>query len=455
MTRFILTSLCLFTLFIVTGCDRDGKKILDIQTFTTPAGFHVWFVKDTSVPVLSTTFLFKGAGAVVLNEETQGLTQILSNMLDEGAGELDSTAFQKALLDDSIQMSFSASRDNFSGNLKTLSEKKERAFELLALALTEPRFDAEPLQRMIDANLSRVRGNLSDTNWIAARITNDKAFEGHPYRLNSGGTLSSLPEITAEDLQDFTTDYLTQDRLIIGVAGDATQKELSALIDKTFSKLPKAGVSPEIANIKLQNLGQAFHYPLDVPQSVVTMVLPGITRDNPDYYAFQVMNQIFGAGGFGARLTKSIREEQGLAYGIFSTLSRMEYAQILFITSSTKNESVGQLVESVKKEMGKIATNLVSADEMNDAKNYIVGSLPLSFTTTDAISGTLVALQEENLPTDYLDTFPDSIQAITLEDIRNIAAKMLMPEQIMTVIVGDAETLDSTVQTVSELENVR
>ena len=178
-------------------------KVLDIEQVTSPGGIKAWLVEDHSVPVIAMQFGFRGVGGALDPVDKQGLSRMLSNTLDEGAGELDSQTFQKELRDLSIGLSFGSDRDDFSGSLKTLSQNKKRAFELTALALTKPRFDEEPVKRMREANQSRIRSSLTDPDWMTARIMNDRAFEGHVYSQNSGGSLSSLEKISPEDLRAF------------------------------------------------------------------------------------------------------------------------------------------------------------------------------------------------------------------------------------------------------------
>ncbi len=451
MHKFIFI-LALFAIWTTPVAAEE--KILDIQKVTSEGGVSAWLVEDHSVPVISVSFAFDGAGAILEPADKQGLVQLLSNTLDEGAGNLDSQAFQKTLLDNSITLNFSGGRDSFSGFMNTLTDEKQKAFDLLELALKYPRFDKEPIERMKQANLSRIRSDLSDPNWIASRVTNDRAFDGHPYAQNSGGTLTTLKNLTAQDLRSFVSKELSQDRLLIGVSGDITAEDLSKSLDDIFGELPKTAPNASTPDISLQNKGKTFFYRLKIPQATVQMVLPGIKRDNPDYYPFQVMDQIFGSGGFGSRLTKNIREEKGLAYGIYSYLQRLDKAQLYYITSSTKNETIDELRAGVKEEIIKLRGTLVDSKELKDAKDYIIGSLPLGLTSTSSIAKTLVALQSENLPIDYLDTVRNHIEDITADDIKNVANKILNSDDILTIIAGNPEAGLGEMSLITELPNV-
>lgn len=235
---------------------QAADKILDIQEVASETGISAWLAEDHSLPVIALTFTFLDSGTALDPQEKQGLVRMLSNTMDEGAGDLDSQSFQKALSDHSITLVFSAGRDGFGGDLKTLTRNKDKAFELLRLALTAPRFDDEPVARMRAANMARIRSSLSDPEWVSARILNDRMFESHPYAMNSGGSLTSLAAITTADLKRFHKTFLTRDRLLIAAAGDITADELKTRLDAVFGALPAA--APKDAQVEaaaIQNPG--------------------------------------------------------------------------------------------------------------------------------------------------------------------------------------------------------
>ena len=454
--RYLVPVLCLFLFislpFAVIAQDNSAQ-ILDVQEVVSDEGITAWLVEDHTVPVISMHFAFKGAGSALEPDEKQGLVQLLSNTMDEGAADLDSQTFQKTLADNSISLSFSGGRDNFGGSLKTLTKNKDLAFDLLSKALIEPRFDNEPLDRMKQSNLSRIKTSLTDPDWIAARLQNDLAFEGHPYARNSGGTLSSLPKITAEDLRSFAKKEFTKDRLIVSVAGDISPEQVKSMLDEIFSDLPEKPEKPSETNdIALKNGNEIAYFGLDVPQSAVRIIYEGIQRDDPDYYAFQVMNQIFGAGGFGSRLMEEVREKKGLTYGIYSSLQRLNHAQLIVIGASTQTKTVDELVSTVDQTIQNMKQNGVTEQELEDAQSYILGSLPLGLTSTGAISATLLSLQEEDLPKDYLDQLRDKIRNITREDVSQIAQRLLTDDDRLVIIVGEEKPASAT-REITELPN--
>lgn len=455
MMKFWTIMAAVFLMTFSTAHARDS--VLNIQEVTSANGLTAWLVEDHSVPVIALRFSFKKAGAARDPADKQGVSQLLSNTMDEGAGNLDSTAFQKELQDLSISLSFGSGRDNFGGDLKTLSKNKERAFDLLKLALTQPRFDEEPVGRMLESNLARVRRALADPSWLAARVMNDRAYEGHPYALNTGGTLSSLGSITQDDLRK-AHRKLVRDNLVITASGDITADELGRVIDDVFGNLPQtapADLPPEPQDLELKNTGSIFLYKKDILQTIVKILQPGIDRNDAEYYTGQVMNFILGSSGFGSRLTRSIREERGLTYGIYSGLQGMDHIDLLSVSTSTKNESVGEMLSLIAQEWQGMKTAPVSEKELRDAKSYLIGSLPLSLTSTGQIAGVMMGLRLDDLPIGYLDERAAKINAVTANDIQALAQKLLDEDSFVTVLVGqpDISTLPADTIMIETIPN--
>ncbi|QQG36167.1 MAG: insulinase family protein [Micavibrio aeruginosavorus] len=420
-----------------------AKPFLAIEEVKSPGGLTAWLVEDHTLPIVSLTFLFNDAGSARDPRDRQGLARMVSNTLDEGAGDLDSQAFQKALSDHSISLSFSASRDDLAGSLKTLTRHQDKAFDLLRLALTQPRFDAEAIERMRAANISRIRSSMTEPEWIAARLLNDLSYGDHPYALNSGGTITSLNAITRDDLAGFVKNNLSRDRLLIGVTGDITPGKLAITLDQVFSTLPAASTAQTLTDAGIGHLGQTYLYKKDIPQSIIQMVQPGLDFKDPDYYAAYVMNHILGASGFGSRLTEEIREKRGLTYGIYSSIFDMDHAHGFTIGLSTENKNAAEALRLIRAEIRKMQDHPVSAQELADAQSYIVGALPLSFSSTAAISANVLGLRQDNWPMDYYDHFPSRIRAVTAADIQRVAKRILTPDNMLTVIVGQPEGVDA------------
>lgn len=455
MTYRLLLLCFLSVLFSLVTTSAHATGLLDIKTVKSGKQITAWLVEDHTVPVISMQFLFRGAGAVNDPEGKEGLSQLLSNTLDEGAGDLDSKAFQAALNDHSISLSFSSSRDDFGGSLKTLDKYQDRAFDLLHLALTKPHFGDDALRRMKDSNMERIRSNMTDPDWMAARLSNAVLFEGHPYARNSGGTLSSLPRITATDLRNKLGTELGRDRLMIAVAGNITPEELSVVLDKVFGDLPESSTVKTVDPVSFKEQGERVQLVRDIPQTVLKLAYPGLPMSDPDYPAAEIFNYILGGAGFGSRLTENIREQRGLTYGIFSDLSEMKSAALFTIETSTRAEKVPEMLSLIGEDIRKISETPVTATELAQAKSFLTGSVPLGLTSTDRIAGVMIGFQIFGLPPTYLDEREKRLREVTLEDVKRAAERILKNDSATTILVGQPlASAPSGIRTVADLPGV-
>lgn len=438
--KFLITPIAVIILTVLTvfPTGQTHASILDIQTVKTEKNITAWLVEDQTVPVISMKFSFKGAGSINDPDDKQGVSQLLSNTLDEGAGDLSAKEFQAALNDNSISLSFSSSRDNFGGSLKTLVKYQDTAFDLLRLSLTQPLFEKDALRRMKESNIARIKSNMSDPEWLEARLANATLFKNHPYARNSGGTLSSLPKITAQDLHQKLKGQLGRDRLIIAVAGNISATDLARRLDEVFGDLPETSQVVPMTEAQFPDGELIVQHVKEIPQTVIGRAYPGISIKSPDYFKAEILNYILGGAGFGSRLTESIREQRGLTYGIFSDLSELDYANMLTIGTSTRSEKVDEVLSLIDEETLKLANEQVTPQELAEAKSYLVGSVPLGLTSTDGIAAMMMGFQSYSLPQNYLDIRDEGIKAATRKDVLDSAKVLLDQKKKVTILVGRA-----------------
>jgi zinc protease len=415
----------------------------ELTRVVSPGGVEAWLVEEHAIPILSVKIAFRG-GAALDPDGKEGLANMVSGLLDEGAGALDSQAFQERLEDHAIHLGFSARLDTFTASLKTLSENTDTAFEMLRLALTEPRFDPEPVERVrrqIEVGLKRL---AEDPDHIAQRTWFEAAFPGHPYGRPVEGTPASLARISIDDLGAFARANLARDRLYIGVAGDITPERLGPLLDATFGGLPQAGADRELAAAEPAAPGRLIVVERDIPQSIVVFGTRGLARKHPDFYAAYVMNHILGGGGFTSRLKEEVREKRGLAYGVYSYLSPYDHAALYLGGVATENARIAEALEIIRAEFARMRDNGVTAGEIADAKTYLTGSFPLRLDTNDKIARMLVGIQLDGLGIDYIERRNGYIEAVTLDDVNRVAATLLNPQAFEVVVVGKPEGIEPT-----------
>jgi zinc protease len=438
------TALAAFALaFLALLLCAPPAHAIRIERVVSPGGIEAWLVPDPKVPVLSMEFSFEG-GMATDPEGKEGLANLASTLLDEGAGPYDSRAFQQRLSDNSISLGFTAGADAFFGSFKTLTETRDEAVDLLRLALTQPRFEQDAVERMRSAVLSGIRRSLGDPDYLSRAAFYDAAYPGHPYGRRSKGTLDSVPRITVEDLRGFAQTRFARGNLTVGVSGDITAEELGPLLDRVFGELPAEASMPDIPDRAPQTAGETLVVPRPIGQSIVLMGQPGIARDDPDWFAATIMNYVLGGGGFGSRLMEEIREKRGLSYGVYSYLLPFEHSALAAAGGSTANANAGTMIELMKGEWSRMREEGVTEEELADAKTYLTGSFPLQFTSTEAIAGILLQVQRDELGIDYLDRRDALIEGVTIGDVNRVAKELLAPEKLLTVVVGQPEGVEAT-----------
>lgn len=404
------------------------------QRVISDGGIEAWLIEDHSIPVIAMEIGFRG-GAALDPPGKEGLAHMVSGLLDEGAGDLDSLAFRRALETQAISIRFDVGPDVFSGSLRTLTENRERAFELLRLALTAPRFDAEPVERIRAQILTGLKFDAEDPQQIAQRRLAALMFPDHPYGRPPKGTPESVKAITVDDLRGFVRTRLTRDRLKIGVAGDITPDQLKSLLDKTFGALPETGAAPTVADVTPRT-GMTEVVEKDLPQSVAVFAETGLPREDEDFYAAYVVNYILGGGGFASRLTEEVREKRGLAYSVYSYLYPLDHAALVIGGTATNNARMGESLQVIREEWRRMAEEGPTETELADAKTYLTGAYPLRFTSTPNVAAILMSMQMDGYPLDHLETRNDKVEAVTLEDARRAARRMYDPAELSVVVVG-------------------
>jgi zinc protease len=404
-----------------------------IERVVSPGGIEFWFVRDGTVPLVSIEFAFRG-GAAQDPDDKAGLAEMTVSTLDEGAGELDGTAFHARMERKAIELQIRASRDYVRGTLRTLKENQDEAFDLLRLALNEPRFDANAVERMRSQALSSLQRQSTNPNSIASRAWWAAAFPNHPYGRAVSGTLESVARVTPDDMRAFARRVLARDNLKIGVVGDIDSETASRLIDLTFGKLPAKAQLKPVADVKMQGLGGRTVIDLNVPQAVVTIGGPGIARSDPDFMAAYIVNHILGGGSFSSRLYREVREVRGLAYGVNTSLMWLEHAAVMVGGTATRADSTGEAIDVIEAEFRKMAAEGPTEEEFAKAKTYLKGSFALNLDTSTKIASQLVQMQVDNLGIDYIDRRSAMIDAVTLADARRIAKRLLSQGLLVTVV---------------------
>jgi zinc protease len=413
-----------------------------IQDITTPGGIRVWLVEDHSIPFTALELRFRG-GTSLDAPGKRGAVHLMSGLLEEGAGDLDARAYARELESLAASFGYDASDDSVSVSARFLTENRDAAMALLRQTIRNPRFDPDAIERVRAQVLSGIRSSAKDPGDIARNAFARMAFGDHPYGSDSSGTIESVSALTRDDLMAAHRAVFARDRLYVGAVGDITPEELGVLVDNLLGDLPETGAPiPGPADVRITGGVSVIEF--DTPQSVALFGQRGIKRDDADFFAAYVMNQILGGGSFKSRLMTEVREKRGLTYGVYSYLAPKDLAAVYMGSVSSANDRIAEAIGVVRDEWARAATEGFTAKEVEDAKTYLTGAYPLRFDGNARIAGIMVGMQMEDLPIDYIATRNDKVAAVTLEDVNRVARELLDPAGLRFVVVGKPEGLDAT-----------
>ncbi len=427
-------SLAVLSLFLLVTFAKPAHA-MKIQTIKSPGGIEAWLVEEHANPLMAMRFAFEGGNAQDPDGK-DGVANFLTAMLDEGAGDIRSNDFQERMEEIAMRMSYEDSRDAFYGNFETLTANRDKAVELLRLALTKPRFDPDAVERIRQQLLANLVYADRDPEKVAAREWFATAFAGHSYGRPAQGTEATVSATTRDDLEAYRRRVFAKSNLKVVAVGDITPDELGKLLDTVFGDLPeKAGLSPVPQTVPVTG-GKEQLIEMNIPQSVAVFGLNAMPRKDPDFMTAFVLNQLIGGGGFASRLMEEVREKRGLAYSVYSYIQPFRHASILTGGVASKNEVIGQSLDVIRAELRKIAEQGPTPAEFENAKKYLTGSYALRFDTNAKIASQLLGLYEDDFGPDYVEKRNSIIEAITLDDAKRVAKRLLDNDNLIVTIVG-------------------
>ena len=410
-----------------------------VEKVVSPGGIEAWLVEDHTQKVISLSYGFHTGGAEDPADKA-GLTEFVGSTLDEGAGDLDSQAFQGKLEDLSSEISFDPAQDSFGGEVRTVTPHRDEVFDLLRLSLTQPRFDPDAVARVRDEILKAIAARAEEPNALAGKIWWRMNFPNQPYGRPMLGTAKTVDAITADDLKAYVQTRFGRNQLKVAVVGDMTPDELKPLLDKTFGSLPATVTEPPApADAQPVEGGKLLLVRKPVPQSIILFGQPSLALTDKDYYTLLVLNNILGGGTFSTRLEHAVREEKGLAYSIGTALSNYDHAALLFGQAGTQNAKASETIAIIRQEWARFAAAGPTDKELKDAKTYVEGAYALGLDSTLSIAERLLFFQTHGLPIDYFDKRKGLIEKVTLADAKRVAKAVIDPAKLGFVVVGDPE----------------
>lgn len=417
-----------------------AQATVDIVPVTSPGGIEAWLVEDHSIPFMALEIRFQG-GASLDAPGKRGAAYLMTGLLEEGAGDMDARAYAARSEALAASIDFDVYDDALSISTRFLTETRDETVAHIRAALVDTRFDEAAIERVRAQILSIIESNAKDPSEIAAATFNALAYGDHPYATKYQGSLDSVAALTRDDLIASRDALIARDRIFVGASGDITGPELGALLDALFGDLPETGAPmPERADLSLTSGVTLVDY--ETPQSVALFGQPGLTRDHPDFFPAFILNQVLGGGGFSSRLMEEVREKRGLTYGIGTYLVPKDHAEVYLGQFSSDNARMAEAIDVVKAEWARLGAEGLTQDELESAKTYLTGAYPLRFDGNGRIANIMVGMQMDDLGLDYIPTRNDKVRAVTLDEINAVAARLMQPDALRFVVVGQPDGLE-------------
>ncbi len=425
-----------FALFIFT----IAAAAFDIKEVKSPGGIEAWLVQDATVPLISMNFAF-AYGSATDQPGKEGTAHFITGMMDEGSGDLDGPTFQAKRDDLGIKISFTASTDRFEGTLQTVATHRTEAFKLLQSAITKPLFPDEAVERMRQSFIVNAQSDENEPQTIASRQLMKSLLGDHPYTRRGRGSPDSIAKITRQDLIASHRDIFTKQQLKISVVGDISPAELGSALDQIFGSLPATSDAKAVPDAVISETPTVETIKRAMPQSVIIFGTKGLKISDPDFFAAFVMNQILG-GDSNSWISDEVREKRGLTYGIGFELVPLEHAALIVGSFSTKNESAGEAMKVVRETVARMATSGPTQQELDDAKTFLTGSYALRFDSSEKIVSYLLNQQLLGRDRDYVNRRNSLIEAVTLDQVKAQAKRLLGQPNFKVVAIGQPEGLN-------------
>ena len=401
---------------------------------TSPGGIKAWLVEEHGIPFTALEIRFLG-GTSLDRPGKRGEVNLMTALIEEGAGDLDSQGFAAARDALAAKFKFRSDTDGVGVSVQFLTENRDQAVDLLHLALTKPRFDADAVERVRGQVLAGLTSDAKDPDAIAGKILRARAYGDHPYGSVGDGTGDSVKALTREDMLAAFAGAVARDRIYVAAAGDISAAELGLLLDRLLGDLPAAGAKGP-GRVELAAKGGVVVEAFPGPQSAISFYQGGIKFDDPDYFAASILNEVLGGSGFSSRLMDEIREKRGLTYGVGTGLAAYDKAEIMSGGLATSNENAAEAMQVIRGIWVDLAANGITQKELDDTKTYMTGAYPLRFDGNGTIASILVGMQILGLPTDYPAKRNARVEAVTLADVKRVAERLLTPEKLFFVVVG-------------------
>jgi len=407
-----------------------------IQTWQTANGAKVLFVPATEIPMLDVRIVFDAGSA--RDNGLSGLAVLTNGLLSEGAAGKTSQQIAEAFESVGAQIEYDAGRDMALVGVRSLTESRylKVAIDSLRQVLTQPDFPQDAYQRELNHMKVSVKARQQSPSALASEAFNKAVFGEHPYAFPSSGTKESLEKMTLDEVRAFYKKYYVASNATVVLVGNVDRKQAEDIVDQVISALP-AGEKPA-ALPEVKQLTEAKKIVIDYPsaQTHIFVGQPGTKRGDKDYFTLYVANHPFGGSGFTSRLVNVIREDNGLAYSVYSYFSPMRELGAFTMGMQTKTEQTEKALSLLNEQLRKYVAEGPEEEELAASISNITGGFPLNIDSNGKLLEYIAMIGFYDLPIDYLDHFIDNVKAVDVDMINDALKRRIHPDKMVTVVVG-------------------
>ena len=433
-TKLTTSLLGILALFMTGAADAA----LPIQHWQTANGAQVYFVESRGLPLLDISVEFD-AGARRDTPAQAGLASLTVQTLMLGAGGLPEETISRRLADVGAQLAASFDPDRAGMTLRTLSSERERnqSLDLLVKVLQQPDFPDAAIEREKARIIAGLKEEDTQPGPIGEKAFYAALYGSHPYGLPGAGKVETLATLQRQDVTEFYRRHYVADAAVISLVGDVSRSQAESIAEQLAAGMPRGTAPlPALPDVTQPIQEETLRIPHPATQSHILIGIPGMSRNDPDYFALYLGNYILGGGGFASRLTEEVREKRGLAYSVYSYFLPLAQPGPFQIGLQTKQEQSQQALEIVRATLSRFVTQGPTQDELRRAKQNIGGGFPLRIDSNKKILGYLAMIGFYHLPLSYIDEFANKIERVTLADVKDAFKRRIDPERMVTVIVG-------------------
>lgn len=433
----LATALLLLLALALNAGTADAAR-LDIQHWETDNGARVYFVPAMELPMVDLQLVFDAGSA--RDGDHPGLARLVSRLIDQGAGDMDADAIAERFEDLGAQFSADTQRDMAVVNLRSLSDPAylDPALDTLATLLREPSFPLAALERERSRMLVGLQAEQQSPGDIAERAFFRAVYGDHPYGAQPSGEADTVAGLEREQVTGFHRDYYVARNVVVAIVGALEREQAERIAARVTGDLPEGQAAAAPGPVPPVTGERRIHIEFPSSQTHVLAGQAGLQRHDPDYFPLYVGNHILGGAGLVSRISEEVREKRGLAYSAYSYFMPMRARGPYMLGLQTRNEQTAQALEVLYDTVERFIAEGPDAKELAAAKKNITGGFPLRIASNRNIVGNLAMIGFYGLPLDWLDTFTDEVNAVTLEGIRDAYARRIDPSTMVTVTVGQS-----------------